>query len=622
VQIIDKPIVYPIETTGLWGEAVRQRGPVVTNDYAAPNPLKRGTPEGHVPVIRHMNIPVFDGRRIVAVAGVGNKPADYNERDLRQLQLLMEGWWHIAAQKQYELNLAHALDAAEAATRAKSRFLANMSHEIRTPMTAILGYTELLTDSHLDESSRNNYLAVIQRNGKHLMTLINDILDLSKIEAGKFTLDLQRCSVVSMVADVASIVRPRAVQRGVSLEVEYTGEIPETILADNARIRQAVINLAGNAVKFTERGSVRLVVSYLPLWEGQPAVKIDVIDTGIGIQPEVLPELFQSFNQGDASITRKFGGTGLGLAISRHIAQMLGGQLTVQSTWGKGSKFTLTIPTGSLDGVPLLQKPSEIACESEHPFPSTAGKRLDGVRILLAEDGYDNRKLIQTFLHSAGAAVETAENGQEAVIKAEAEPFDVILMDMNMPVMNGYTATRTLRDRGYAMPIFALTANAMSTDGLQCLAAGCNEHLAKPIDRGKLIRTIAAAVGKEPMESENAAGAATSAVEEERLTSLFINDPDVAGILEGFVARLDEQIGAMRHALAGGRYEELQRYAHRLKGAGGCYGYPAMTDACKILEDAAKAQNAEAASYAIDTVIALSRSIAAGYEAVASTGRN
>ena len=402
----------------------------------------------------------------------------------------------ITARRQLEQELRQAKEVAESATRAKSQFLARMSHEIRNPMTSILGYTDLLMDPATNQSSRNNYLAVIRRNGEHLLALINDILDLSKIESGKFTLEMCRCSLVSLLADVASVVRPRAEQRGISLSVEYESELPETILTDPARLRQALINLVGNAVKFTQQGSVRIVTSLLPTWQGHPAVRIRVIDTGIGIREEVLPKLFDPFAQGDEAVFRKFGGTGLGLAISRHIITMLGGELAASSVWGKGSEFSLTAPVGDLEGVPMLSNPAE-AEQERLPLPvRKPSKDLDGLRILLAEDGYDNRLLIETVLRGAGATVVTAENGREAVETAAAEPFDAILMDMNMPVMDGYEATRLLRQRGYERPILALTANAMSSDGRQCLDAGCNQHLTKPIDRVRLVREIAACVGR------------------------------------------------------------------------------------------------------------------------------
>ena len=220
-----------------------------------------------------------------------------------------------------------------------------------------------------------------------------------------------------------------------------------------------------------------------------------MIDTGIGIREEVLPQLFQPFNQGDLSVSQKFGGTGLGLAISHHIAHLLGGDLTATSAWGQGSTFTLTVPTGSLEGIRMLQHPTEMEHETAGHVWQPAAEDLQGVRVLLAEDGFDNRELIRAILQRAGAEVETAENGRLAVAKAENDPFDVILMDMNMPEMDGYEATRLLRDRGYRGPILALTANAMSDDCERCLAAGCDEYLTKPIDRVRLIQTIAAHVG-------------------------------------------------------------------------------------------------------------------------------
>ena len=231
-------------------------------------------------------------------------------------------------------------------------------------MTAILGYADLLMDPTISAVAGATTRPRFAGAGAPL-ALINDILDLSKIEADKMSLDVGRCNVVALLADVASMVRPRAEAQGVSFSVEYPGEMPETILTDGARLRQAIVNLAGNAVKFTERGSVRIAASLLPKWCGdQPAVRFKVIDTGIGIREDVLPHLFQSFEQGDAAVSLKFGGTGLGLAISRHIAHLLGGDLTAASAWGQGSTFTLTVPAGNLQGVHMLQHPAEMMQES------------------------------------------------------------------------------------------------------------------------------------------------------------------------------------------------------------------------------------------------------------------
>ena len=520
--------------------------------------------------------------------------------------------------------LQEARDKAEVATKTKSRFLANMSHEIRTPMTAILGYADLLMDPTISASNRNNYLAVIRRNGQHLLTLINDILDLSKIEAGKLALEMRRCNIVALLADVASVVRPRAVENGLALTVEYRGELPETILTDGARLRQAIVNLAGNAVKFTEHGSIRIVASFLTAWrDAQPAVRIEVIDTGIGICREVIPQLFQPFTQGDASVAQKHGGTGLGLTISSHMAQILGGELTVTSVWGQGSTFSLTVPTGSLKGIAMLHQPAEVEQTTAEQTAKSTGPDLQDVRVLLAEDGVDNQRLIEAILKKAGAEVETVENGRLALVKAENEPFDLILMDMNMPEMDGYEAARTLRDHGYAKPILALTANAMSDDSQRCLAAGCNEYMAKPIDRTQLIQMIATHVGK-----HTAAGEAmprrteiSPTREDGSIVSRFADDPEIAEILGGFVKRLAAQVEAMRTGYESGRHDDLRRLAHRLKGAGGSYGYPSLTEACGALEEATRSSDQRAEAAALDAVAAISKGIQQGYAELAGMER-
>ena len=447
--------------------------------------------------VRHF---LFTGRRMILgnarfLVGTGFDITDRKraEEELKAHQEHLEELVNIRTQE-----MVAAKEAAEAANRAKSDFLATISHEIRTPMTAILGYADLLMDPQLDASTRDNYATTIHRSGEYLLGLINDILDLSKIEAGKVKMLFDRCNLVAILADVAELLRPRAQMNRLQFAVEYAGPMPQTIYSDGDRLRQAIINLAGNAIKFTEKGSVRIVATFRPATpQNDATVQIDVIDTGIGISPETMTHLFRPFTQGNSFIPRKYGGTGLGLVISHHIARLLGGALTATSELGTGSTFSLTIPTGSLDGVAMLQNPTEFVIpEADRIKPWTSEvANLTGTRILLAEDGIDNRDLIETLLRHAGAEVATAENGRVAVEKTQDETFDLILMDMNMPEMDGYEATRILRDRGYRGPIVALTANAMIGDSERCLNAGCDGYLTEPIDRKRLIQLVAASIG-------------------------------------------------------------------------------------------------------------------------------
>ncbi|MFW6114196.1 MAG: PAS domain-containing protein [bacterium] len=436
-------------------------------------------------------------------------------------KMVVEQLQDITEQRQTQHNLKKTITALEsanealtafsekskAATQAKSEFLANMSHEIRTPMTAILGFSEtLLGEPGLDRppAAHVEALQTIQRNGKYLLQLINDILDLSKIEAGKLEIDRQSCSPTQVLAEVVSLMRVRAEAKSIPLEIEYAGAIPERIQSDPIRLRQILINLVGNAMKFTESGSVRLVTRLVRgtnCGTSHPAfLQCDVIDTGIGMTQAQLRKLFRPFTQADSSTTRRYGGTGLGLTISKRLANALGGDISVTSTPGKGSTFSVTVATGPLQGVALIE---DAKAASLHTVPKThttpaKDASLD-CRILLAEDGPDNQRLISFILERAGAEVTLAENGRVAHEKALAAreagtPFDLILMDMQMPVMDGYTATRKLREADYAGPILALTAHAMEGDDAKCRAAGCDDYLTKPIDHPKLIHTIASHV--------------------------------------------------------------------------------------------------------------------------------
>jgi PAS domain S-box-containing protein len=406
------------------------------------------------------------------------------------------------AAKTAELELARS--AAEAANRSKSEFLANMSHEIRTPMTAILGYSDLLANPSLSSDERRDGIQRIRQNGRHLLAILNDILDLSKIEAGKMTVEKIECSVHEIITEIAALMRPRAVEKGLELSVDWTGRIPRTVESDPTKLRQIVMNLIGNAIKFTERGGVRLVVGMAQQGsKTEPRITFEVVDTGIGMSAEQVASIFRPFTQADPSMARRFGGTGLGLTISRRLAEMLGGSITVKSAPGKGTTFRVEIQTGPLEGVEMILPigGAELLHKDEpppgHDVRSSAGGEclLDKVRILLADDARDKRKIVSWHLRRAGAEVETAENGRiamEMALAAEAAGpgYDIVLMDMQMPEMDGFTATRKLREKGFPRPIVALTAHAMTGDREQCLAAGCDDYATKPIDPHELVMLI------------------------------------------------------------------------------------------------------------------------------------
>ncbi len=405
-------------------------------------------------------------------------------------------------------DLEDARAAAESANLSKSEFLANMSHEIRTPMTAILGFTETMLDEDISESDRLRAVRTVHDNGEHLLQIINDILDISKIEAGKLEFECIRFSPLKLVAEVCSLMKVRADAKHLPLDVEYVGAIPDTIQSDPTRLRQILVNLIGNAIKFCDHGGVRMVVRFLDVdpitgrGPDQPILLFDIMDTGIGMTPEQTARLFRPFSQADSSTTREFGGTGLGLTISHRLAKMLGGNITVVSKLGVGSTFHVRIPTGPLQGAKMVAP----SCESGVVDADDAGgvkheKARLACRILLAEDGLDNQRLISFVLKRAGADVIVVDDGKKAFNKAMASicsrrdcdpdgSFDVVLMDMQMPVMDGYEATRRLREKGYTGPILALTAHAMASDRRKCIDAGCDDYLTKPIDRKRLLAAI------------------------------------------------------------------------------------------------------------------------------------
>jgi PAS domain S-box-containing protein len=399
----------------------------------------------------------------------------------------------ITKHKEAEDELKRAKKSADDASAAKSEFLANMSHEIRTPLGVVLGFSELLSSDQLPGTVREEYVEAIKRNGDLLSTIISDILDLSKVEAGKVEIEAEDVMILDILNDISTILGPQAEEKGLQLIVEAEESIPKTIKTDALRLRQVLINIVGNAVKFTEAGEVRVYAKYVTQKQGKGQISISVSDTGPGIGEEKVNKLFKLFTQADASTKRKYGGTGLGLVLAKKLAHLLGGDVVLSSSEvGKGSVFTITIDTGIVP----QQKVEREGATKAVPMIGTKTEsnqhtRLDGVKILLVEDGLDNRVLVGRILSVAGAEVDTASNGKEALDKVNDKNYDILLMDLQMPVMDGYEATSTLRQGGYSKPIIALTAHALKEERQRCLVSGFDDHVRKPIDRSALINCIA-----------------------------------------------------------------------------------------------------------------------------------
>ena len=425
---------------------------------------------------------------------------------------------NISYRKKQEQQLSRAKKSAEAANQSKSEFLANVSHEIRTPMSSILGYTDLLGET-LKDKTNQDALKIIRRNGEFLLDMLNDILDLSKIEAGKLEVELEYTDIRKLIDDIKDMMSVRAREKQLDLKVSVADEVPSYIKTDPHRARQILVNLVGNAIKFTDSGEVKIKVS---IDNQKDKVQIEVSDTGIGIEKERLNNLFRPFSQVDSSSTRKVGGVGLGLSISRRLAGMLGGNIIPYSELGIGSCFIFTVPIGAQ----FIPSPVEDAVETLNVSDAVLPPSC---QILLVEDNADVRSLTLAMLNSSGASVEVAENGEEAVLKASARKFDVILMDMQMPIKDGYTATKELRVNGNRTPIIAVTAHAMKHEKARCFDAGCTAYLRKPVNKSNLTACINQVLA--------------SSVEADRISVLLIEDnQDLRNVFTIMLERQNMQV--------------------------------------------------------------------------------
>jgi len=516
----------------------------------------------------------------------------FYDRD-RTLQGVFAAARDVTERKRVELELKHAKASAESASRTKSEFLASMSHEIRTPMNAIMGIADLLAKTELS-LEQDKYVQIFRRAGDNLLNLINDILDLSKVEASQLELEQTCFSLPDLLEKVTEMVEGRAREKSLALVFEVAANVPVSLVGDPTRLRQVLLNLMGNAIKFTEEGEVSLRVTSELDSTVPTALHFTVSDTGVGIPPGQLDRIFERFTQADSSTTRRFGGSGLGLTISKRLVELMGGSIFCESTVGAGSVFSFVVPFEMWVG---SQAPVEVSNGTGFDRP------LPALNILLVEDFPDNATITLAYLQETPYRLEIAETGAVACEMFKAGHYDLVLMDRQMPVMDGLTATRTIREWERAngripTPIVALTASALKGDREKCLAAGCTGFLTKPIKQEVLLRAIkeysAASAALAPLMVEGA----------QKDPNLVLAYPKLAALIPPFLKNRRLDVITMLDALGRGEFEIVERLGHAMRGVGASFGFQGITDIGKALEFGAGRADMEASRKSVNDLSA------------------
>ena len=532
-----------------------------------------------------------------------------------------------------EKELRAARDAAQDANRAKSDFLSNMSHEIRTPMTAILGFTEVLKRGQgTSEADAQKHLNTISSSGKHLLELINDVLDLSKVESGALEVESIDCKPHVVAHDVMQVLRVRAEDKDIGLELKIPQPLPEVIKTDAGRLRQIITNLVGNAIKFTEEGGVEIVLRSFNE-NGKELIAVDVTDSGIGMNEQQQEAVFKPFVQADSSITRRFGGTGLGLAISRKLARALGGDIVLTSEAGVGTTFSAVIDLVTEGDVKILQPEELFAQLEEAEMDASASWEFPDCKILVIDDAAENRELLTLVLDDLGINTDTAENGAIGVEMTTKEHYDVILSDIQMPVMDGYQAVAAMRENGIEQPVIALTANAMKGYEERILKAGFSHYMTKPIDIDALSKLLAELLGGKRVENAKPVRKPTVAANESNITgtttvdegdqkpiySRLAGSEKLAPVVEKFITRVGEQFKLMEEAHQNKDVKELASLAHWLKGSGGTIGFDQLSKPAKQLEKNALAGEIDACKGDLELISSIISRLRAGTAPVLAT---